>query len=79
MERYVVQCGDIGGRALRVCISCAFAGSSGRPFPDIVDCREVLAHSAFEASTHDWAADEKLVSGEDAEMIPAEEFFKDGE
>ena len=33
--------------------------------------------SAFEASTHDWAADEKLVSGEDAEMIPAEEFFKD--
>ena len=34
---------------------------------------------AFEASTHDWAADEKLVSGEDAEMIPAEEFFKDTE
>ena len=35
--------------------------------------------SAFEASTHDWAADEKLVSGEDTEMIPAEEFFKDTE
>ena len=34
---------------------------------------------AFEASTHDWAADEKAVSGEDAEMIPAEEFFKDTE
>ena len=29
---------------------------------------------AFEASTHDWAADKKLVSGEDAEMIPVEEF-----
>ena len=35
--------------------------------------------SEFEASTHDWAADEKLVSGEDTEMIPAEEFFKDTE
>ena len=34
---------------------------------------------SFEASTHDWAADEKVVSGEDAEMIPAEEFFKDTE
>ena len=33
----------------------------------------------FEASTHDWAADEKAVSGEDVEMIPAEEFFKDAE
>lgn len=32
------------------------------------------SHGSFEASTHDWAADEKLVSGEDAEMIPAEEF-----
>lgn len=30
---------------------------------------------AFEASVHDWAADKKLVSGEDVEMIPAEEFF----
>jgi hypothetical protein len=28
-------------------------------------------------STHDWAADEKAVSGEDAGMIPAEEFLKD--
>lgn len=65
--------------ALRVFISCAFAGSSGRPFPDIVDCREGLVHSAFEASTHDWAADEKAVSGEEVEMIPAEEFFKDTE
>ena len=35
--------------------------------------------SEFEASTHDWAGDEKTVSGEDAEMIPAEEFFKDTE
>lgn len=35
--------------------------------------------SAFEASTRVWAADEKLVSGEDTEMIPAEEFFKDAE
>lgn len=32
---------------------------------------------AFEASTHDRAAGEKVVSGEDAEMISAEEFFKD--
>ena len=32
--------------------------------------------SAFEAATHDWAADEKEVVGEGAEMIPAEEFFK---
>lgn len=30
--------------------------------------------SEFEASTYDWAADEKLVSGEDAEMMPVEEF-----
>ena len=36
-------------------------------------------YSEFEASTHDWAADEKAVSGEDAEIIPTEEFFKDGE
>ena len=35
--------------------------------------------SEFEASTHDWAADEKAVSGEEVEMIPAEEFFKDAE
>ena len=32
----------------------------------------------FDAA-RDWAADEKAVSGEDAEMIPAEEFFKDAE
>lgn len=32
--------------------------------------------SAFEASTHDWAADEKAVSSENVEMISAEEFFK---
>ena len=31
--------------------------------------------SEFEVSTHDWAADEKAVSGEEVEMIPAEEFF----
>lgn len=31
--------------------------------------------SAFVASTHDWAADEKAVSVEEVEMIPAEEFF----
>jgi hypothetical protein len=30
----------------------------------------------FDAA-RDWAADGKLVSGEDVEMIPAEEFFKD--
>ena len=35
--------------------------------------------SEFEASTHDWAADEKAVSGEEVEMIPAEEFFKDAD
>ena len=32
------------------------------------------SHGSFEASTHDWAADKKLVSGEDTEMIPVEEF-----
>ena len=36
-------------------------------------------HGAFEASTRVWAADEKAVSGEEVEMIPAEEFFKDAE
>lgn len=30
----------------------------------------------FDAA-RDWAADEKAVSGEEVEMIPAEEFFKD--
>ena len=35
--------------------------------------------SAFEAATHDWAADEGVVSGEEVEMLPAEEFFKDAE
>ena len=38
---------------------------------------EIVGESG--APAHDWAADEKLVSGEDAEMIPAEEFFKDTE
>lgn len=36
-------------------------------------------HGSFEASKHDWAADEKEVVGEGAEMMPAEEFFKDTE
>ena len=35
--------------------------------------------SEFEASTHDWAADVVAVSGEEVEMIPAEEFFNDAE
>lgn len=32
-------------------------------------------YGSFEASTHDWAADEKAVSGE-VELVSAEEFFK---
>lgn len=46
-------------------------------------CNVLAVHpdlaSEFEVSTHDWAADEKAVSGEEVEMIPAEEFFKDTE
>ena len=34
--------------------------------------------SEFEVSTHDWAADEKAVSGE-VELVSAEEFFKDAD
>ncbi len=33
----------------------------------------------FEASTHDWEADEKAVAGEEVELVPAEEFFKDAD
>ena len=61
----------------RVFISCAFAGSSGRPLPNIIDRIKRLVRCELEASTHDWAADEIAVSGEVVEMISSEEFFKD--
>lgn len=55
---------------------CDLSTLTASDWCNVLAVRPDLA-SEFEASTHDWAADEKLVSGEDAEMIPAEEFFKD--
>ena len=67
----------MSGMAHRV-DECDLSTLTASDWCNVLAARPDLA-SAFEASTHDWAADEKLVSGEDAEMIPAEEFFNDAE
>ena len=67
----------VSGLARRV-DGCDLSTLTASDWCNVLAVRPDLA-SEFEASTHDWAADEKLVSGEDVEMIPAEEFFKDTE
>ena len=62
-----------------ICGECGFSLLSASDWCNVLAVRPDLV-GAFEASTHDWAADEKVVSGEEVEMmIPAEEFFKDAE
>ena len=62
----------VSGLAHRV-DGCDLSTLTASDWSNVLAVRPDLA-SEFEASTHDWAADKKLVSGEDAEMIPAEEF-----
>ncbi|MBQ2624344.1 MAG: hypothetical protein IJG18_04535 [Kiritimatiellae bacterium] len=57
---------------------CDLSTLTASDWCNVLAVRPDLA-SAFEASTRDRAADKKEVVGEGAEMIPAEEFFKDTE
>lgn len=67
----------MSGMAHRV-DGCDLSTLTASDWCNVLAVRPDLA-SEFEVSTHDWAADKKLVSGEDTEMIPAEEFFNDAE